>query len=244
QNLNLVQTVKINNESQFRNCMRRPVDIAKTGRPEMLEEDYNFTYSIGLKVSNVKAIAEAMIPHMEPEHQPLIEAIVAESAEAVRLCEVRRAAAEAGSKVAHHHLDVRNTYYNNRSSLALNPSPDVMNGTTRLYDVDQTVLKDVCKEVKVRKGINPMSEYAAQTTHGLDRGESDVSQPPCKRGGSRGGGHYQFQQQAPPRQMFMPPPPMYMPQQPMFPQGQGYFQPQARGYGHKSMRCNRQGGGH
>ncbi|GIL45942.1 hypothetical protein Vafri_3051 [Volvox africanus] len=161
----MLQTVKINNENHYRTCMRRPADISKTGRPDMLEEDYNFTYSIGLKISNVRAIAEAMLPHMEPEHQPLVgDDGVAE-------------AAEAGSKVAHHHLEVRNTYYNNRSSLALTPSPDVLNGTVRLYDIDNTVLKDVCKEVKVRKGINPLSEYTAPATHGSEH----ESQPPRKR---------------------------------------------------------------
>ncbi|GIL66559.1 hypothetical protein Vafri_20060 [Volvox africanus] len=101
----------------------------------MLNEDYNLTYGIGLKISNVRAIAEAMLPHMELEHQLLVDAIVAEAAEAVPMCEVHRAAAEAGSKVAHHHLEVRNTYYNNRSSLTLTPSPDVLNGTIRLYDI-------------------------------------------------------------------------------------------------------------
>ncbi|GIL59930.1 hypothetical protein Vafri_14569 [Volvox africanus] len=100
--------------------MRRPVDIAKSGRLEMLDEDYNFTYSMGLKTSNAKAIAEAMLPHMEPEHQLLVDAIVAEPKPCACMKFAKQRAAEVGSKVTHHHLDVRNTYYNNRSTLALN----------------------------------------------------------------------------------------------------------------------------
>ncbi|GIL57978.1 hypothetical protein Vafri_13181 [Volvox africanus] len=74
QNINLLQTAKSRTNIVVL-CAAPSISLS---RADWICWRKTITYSMDLKTSNVKAIAEAMLPNMKPEHQLLVDAIVAE----------------------------------------------------------------------------------------------------------------------------------------------------------------------